>query len=190
MADDIPLTVDDFLSFVAREVGHERWELLDGVPVMMAGGTEGHALILGNLLAALRSPAQGRRCRVMTGLLTHATDHAIFEPDVVLRCGPVDPRRRYADDPAVVFEVLPPATLRHDRGLRLERYREIPSLRQIVLVYQDSVRIESWSRDGDEWSEEATMLVSLDDHLAIPSIAADLPLSSVYEDVADALGRG
>ena len=35
------------------------------------------------------------------------------------------------------------------------------------------------------------MLVSLDDHLAIPpSIAADLPLSRVYEDMADALGRG
>jgi len=185
-----PMTVDDFLSFVDRKPKHERWELLDGAPVMMVGGTEGHALILGNVLTMLHAPAQRRGCRVLTSFFARATDTSMFEPDVVVRCGPVDPRRRYADDPVVVVEVLSPSTLRYDRGVKLERYREIPSLRQIVFVYQDSVRIESWSRDPDAWSDEATVLVSLDEALAIPAIAADLPLSAVYEDVADALKPG
>jgi len=98
------MTIGDFLSFADRKPKHERWELLDGAPVMMVGGTEGHAMILGNLLTALRSAEQKRGCRVMTGLFTRASDYSMFEPDVVIRCGSVDPRRRYTDGPTVAFD--------------------------------------------------------------------------------------
>jgi len=185
----LPMPIEDFLSFAERRPKHERWELLDGAPLMMVGGTEGHALILGNLLTALRTAAQKRGCRAMTGLFTRARDDSMFEPDVVIRCGSLDPRRRYADDPTVVFEVRSPLTMRYDRGVKFERYCEIPSLRQIAFVYQDSVRVESWSRETDEWDKEATVLVSLDESLAIPAIETDLPLTAIYEDVADALRR-
>ena len=79
--------------------------------------------------------------------------------------------------------------MRYDRGVKFERSCEIPSLRQIVFVYQDSVRVESWAREIDEWDKEATVLVSLDESLAIPAIETDLPLTDIYEDVADALIR-
>jgi len=62
----LPMPIEDFLSFAERRPKHERWELLDGAPLMMVGGTEGHALILGNLLTALRTAAQKRGCRAMT----------------------------------------------------------------------------------------------------------------------------
>jgi len=75
----------------------------------------------------------------MRGFLAQANNHAAFEPDVVIRCGPTNPRSRAATDPVVVFEVLSPSTMRYDRGTKLERYREIASLKQIVLVYQDSI---------------------------------------------------
>ena len=184
-----PMSIEDFLSFADRKPKHEHWELLDGAPVMMVGGTEGQALIVGNLLSPLRPAAQRRGCRAMTGLFTRAVDKSMFEPDVVIRCGAIDPRKLYADDPAVVIEVLSPSAMRYDRVFKFERYREIPSLRQIVFVYQDSVRVESWLRGPDEWDEEATVLLSLNESLALPAIEASLPLSTVYEDVADALRR-
>src|SRR5215211_5695605 len=58
------MTIGDFLSFADRKPKHERWELLDGAPVMMVGGTEGHALILGNLLTSSRVASGGAKARM------------------------------------------------------------------------------------------------------------------------------
>ena len=179
-----PMTVEAFLAFCETVPRSERWELIDGVPMMMTGGTAAHSLMITNLVSALDPAARKRGCRAMTSFLAGVSDENASEPDVVVRCGTVDPRRRYADDPTVVFEVLSPSTLHCDRGTKFERYCEIPSLRQIVLVYQDSVRVESWSRESNDWDEEATVLLSLDESLAIPAIETALPLTAIYEDVA------
>jgi Putative restriction endonuclease len=53
-----PVTVDQFL---AIDFGSDRkFELLDGVIHMMAGGTVAHALISGNIFSFLRHPCEAR----------------------------------------------------------------------------------------------------------------------------------
>jgi hypothetical protein len=79
--------------------------------------------------------------------------------------------------------------MRYDRGTKLERYREIASLKQIVLVYQDSIRLEAWLREGEDWTEEPIILLSLEEALSIPALQTDLPLSAIYDRLADALRR-
>ena len=64
-----PMTVDEFLSFCEPELKSERWELLDGVPKMMTGGTAAHRHDRGNMDRALDSAARKRGCRAMTGFL-------------------------------------------------------------------------------------------------------------------------
>ena len=147
-----PMTVDDFLLFLDSkpERENQRWELHDGVPKLMTGGTAAHAMIAGNIDRTLFGQARDRGYEVMRGFLAQASDHAVFEPDVVIRCGPTNLRSRAATDPVIVFEILSPSTMRYDRGIKLERYREIPSLKQIVLVYQDSIRLEAWLRDDED----------------------------------------
>jgi len=185
------MTFEDFLSFLdgKPERENQRWELHDGVPNLMAGGTAAHAMIAGNIDRALFSQALDRGFEVMRGFLAQASDHAAFEPDVVVRCGPIDLRSRTATDPVVVFEVLSPSTMRYDRGIKLERYREIRSLKQIVLVYQDSVRVEAWTRGDEDWAEEPAILLSLDEALPVPALQTELPLSAIYDRVADLLRR-
>src|SRR3954465_3544609 len=153
-----PMTVDDFLSFLDSkpEPENQKWELHDGVPKLMTGGTAAHAMIAGNIDRALFGQGRDRGCESLRGFLAQASDHAAFEPDVVIRCGPTNPRSRAATDPVIVFEVLSPSTMRYDRGIKLERYREIPSLKQIVLVYQDSIRDEPWTREGEAREGEPT----------------------------------
>jgi Uma2 family endonuclease len=182
MAEAVPrsesMTVDEFLRFIDSkpERENQKWELHDGAPVMMVGGTAAHAIIAGNIDRALFPQARERGCEVMRGFLASAGDRSAFEPDVVVRCGPMNPQNRYAADPVVVFEVLSPSTMRYDRGIKLEGYRGIPSLRQIVFIYQDSIRLESWSRDGGDWAEEPVILLSIDEALPIPALATELPL--------------
>jgi len=186
-----PMTVDDFLSFLDGEPEREnqKWELHDGVPKLMTGGTAAHAMIAGNIDRALFGQARDRGCESLRGFLAQASDHAAFEPDVVIRCGPTNPRSRAATDPVIVFEVLSPSTMRYDRGIKLERYREIPSLKKIVLVYQDSIRVEAWTREGEDWAEEPIVLLSLSETLLIPALQTELPLSTIYDRVADTLRR-
>jgi Uma2 family endonuclease len=184
------MTVDDFLSFLDSkpERENQKWELHNGVPKLRTGGTAAHAMIAGNIDRALFGQARDRGCEVMRGFL-QANDHAAFEPNVVIRCGPTNPRSRAATDPVIVFEVLSPSTMRYDRGIKLERYREIPSLKQIVLVYQDSIRVEAWTREGEDWAEEPIVLLSLSETLLIPALQTELPLSTIYDRVADTLRR-
>lgn len=182
-----PMTVEAFLDFCDRLPEGEKWELHEGRPVLMTGGTAAHSLIVGNMLAALDAAARGRGCRAMTGFLSRISEHSAFEPDLVVRCGPIEPDSRYATDPIVVVEVLSRSTLRRDRGYQFERYRELPSIRQIVFVYQDSFRIESWMRDGDEWLEEPVLLTGSQAKLTLPEIGATLELSLIYEGVIPTL---
>jgi len=185
------MTFEDFLAFLDSkpERENQRWELHDGVPKLMVGGTAARAMIAGNIDCALFSQARDRGYEVMRGFLAQASDHAAFEPDVVVRCGPVNLRSRAATDPVIVFEVLSPSTMRHDRGIKLERYREIRSLKQIVFVYQDSVRVEAWAHGDEEWAEESAILLSLDEALPVPALQTELPLSVIYDRVADLLRR-
>ena len=107
------MSVEDFLRFIDAKPEREdqRWELHDGAPVMMVGGTAAHAMIAGNIDRALFPRARDRGCELMRGFLAKAGDRSAFEPDVVIRCGPMNPRSRYATDPVMVFEVLSPSTM-------------------------------------------------------------------------------
>ena len=74
-------------------------------------------------------------------------------PDTVVVCG----EPQFADatldtllNPTVIVEVLSPSTEGYDRGLKFEDYRTIPSLTDYVLVSQDKVLIEHYTRQPDD----------------------------------------
>jgi Uma2 family endonuclease len=181
-----PLSVDEFLAFVDAHPG-EKWELIDGAPVAMAGGTFRHALIGANVADALGPAARRKGCRALRDMFFRiaANDGHVFDPDVMIRCGPMgDQLSRTIDDAAVVFEVLSPSTMARDRGVKLTAYQQAPGLRQIVLVYPGERRIESWARASDApWPEEPQILSTPDAALDVPLIEAHLALSDIYEGV-------
>lgn len=183
-----PMSFEAFHAFLNTRPDIERWELIDGQPVMMVNVTWAHSTITGNFYSALRDPARRRGCEV------HASDFFasggelsgfLAAPDVFVRCGPIDDRARRADDPVVVVEVLSPSTIRHDRVRKFERYTRIASLGQIVLVYQDEVRVESFLRDGGNWPMEA--FTSLAQAVPVPALDTAVGLAEIYERTA--LGR-
>ena len=80
-----------------------------------------------------------------------SADDAYFYPDVVVVCG----QQAFEDDgldtllnPIVIVEVLSPSTEAYDSGEKFRRYQQLASLREYVLVAQDSVRVEHYRRQG------------------------------------------
>lgn len=174
------ITADEFL---AMDFGTDRrFELEDGVIVMMAGGTEPHAWVQGNIFAWLRQHLRGSGCRPYgPDMALRVSDTEVRYPDVSIYCGP--PRDALAEakalsEPIVVIEVLSPSTATLDQGTKLEEYKRVPSVRTIAFV--DPVNemcrtVERMSEDG--WLDHVFSGVS---GIAIPTLAVTIPHAEIF----------
>lgn len=180
-----PMDAEAFLAFV-EERPDQRWELVDGVPTMMAGGTIAHARLMRNVLRRLDDRARSRGCEAVNNVFVAADTFSVLEPDVLVRCGPISPKAVTVEDACVVVEVLSPSTIRKDRVQKFEIYRRMPSLRQLILVYQDRALVESWVREFGDWLPEPTILDRLDAEVTLPLLGSSITLGEIYEGVIGA----
>jgi Uma2 family endonuclease len=161
-------------------------EYVAGEIFAMAGASEDHNTIAGNIFRLLGNQFQGRPCLVYisdmrvqvaaTGMYTY--------PDVVAVCGPrefADAHRDTLLNPAVIIEVLSPSTEAYDRGAKAAYYRRLPALAEYVLVAQDQMHVEHYVRQGAGWL--LTEVGAPDDILRLPALDAALPLAAIYANV-------
>ncbi|WP_019904916.1 Uma2 family endonuclease [Methylobacterium sp. 77] len=179
---DSRMNVAEYRLWVENRPDDERWELLDGLAVLMSPPRERHQTIVANLIRRLGDLADHKGCRALPGLaiLSAAMDDFAPIPDVVVRCGPLLPDG-YASDPILVAEVLSKSTMSLDRGRKTDFYRSVPSLRTFLLVSQDEVRIEAWRRlDAGDWAVDA---LYRDDLLDLPELGGSVSVRDPYMNV-------
>src|SRR4051794_30261573 len=179
------MRVTEYLAY-ADAHPRQRFELLAGVAVAMAPASRRHQIITGNIDRGLALQVRDRGCETLRDFGLAASEEADFmpQPDVMVRCGPLDGLKRWASDAVVVVEVLSPSTMADDRGYKFQQYLGLSALRHIALVYQDECRIEHWSRGADGvWSEAPQVLSRMEEALAFSSVGASLPLAAIYGDV-------
>ena len=180
------LTEAEYLAF--ERSSEFRHEFHGNEIFAMAGASESHNLITLALASAVRAKLQGKPCRVYSiDMRVYARESKIYVyPDIVVACPPIeflDEKRDTLLTPLVVIEVLSPSTEAYDRGRKFDVYREARSLRQYVLVSQDSQRAVSYVRqsDGVAW-----LMTPLDDpgaSIEFPSLGISVPLADIYRDV-------
>ncbi len=175
-----PWTVDDFLAWERTQ--EERYEFLDGLVRQMPHGTLGHSTVLGNIAAELRTRLRGGPCRVFMIELKVRTDGAVMYPDVVVTCSPVPPKDDVVPEPKVGVDVLSPSTEGFDRGRKWDACQRIPSLDQYVLVAQDRLRVEVYTRRGRGWAFE--VLTDPAEVLRLPALGVELDLAEIYGDTS------
>lgn len=176
------MSVDEFVEMIRPYPDEERWELVDGDAILMAPQSERHQRIVGNLSDILRPLAKARGCTAVPGLglLNEASDDYAPIADMVVRCGP-PVEGSYAKDPILLAEVLSRSTMSNDRGRKLDFYRAIPSLRTILIVYQNEMRIEVWQRADEGWTD--LVLKTEDAVLSLPELGGDLHLTDIYDGI-------
>jgi Uma2 family endonuclease len=105
--------------------------------------------------------------------------------DVTVVCGKrllAGDRQDILVNPVVIFEVLSPTTENYDRGLKFQNYRGIESLKEYILVAQDRVLVEQYTRSSaGAWTFRA--YDRLDDQLKLESVGVSLPLARIYDRV-------
>ena len=177
-----PVTIADFDAFVDAQPEDTKWELVNGQILAMTNPNDDHGQIVANLGTGIKQAADAAGCRTnFGGIRVQASDDrsAINKtiPDITVRCGE-RLGRTWVTDPVVVVEVLSPSTMDYDRGDKLHFYKSLPSLRDIVIVYQDQVRVEHYSRDGEAWTMSA--LTGRDGALRLTGLSAEAPLAAIY----------
>jgi Uma2 family endonuclease len=163
-----------------------RSEFLDGEMIAMSGGSTRHSELQGNLFGELFAALRGSDCRMHGSDFRVRVSRRMYAyPDVLVVCGKpllADEHQDILLNPTVILEVLSPSTEKYDRGVKFQQYRTIDSLRDYVLVAQDAVLIEHYTRDdANAWTFRDYQ--SLQAELKIPSIGVSLPLSRIYDRV-------
>jgi Uma2 family endonuclease len=183
-------SLDEYLAL--EESSQVRHEFFDGEMLAMSGWTEQHAMLKDNLLAALMLKLKGTPCRPMSTDMRIVVEETGFHayPDLAIVCGErryTAPNRTTLLNPTVLVEVLSDSTQSYDRRFKVAQYRLIPSLRQIVLIAQDQMTVESFVVTDLGWIHSIYTLPG--DELPLESTGIAIPLSEIYDDVELPSGR-
>jgi Uma2 family endonuclease len=161
-------------------------EYFDGEIFAMSGVSREHSLLALNLASYLHGQLSNGPCE------THVSDMRVrvsptglyTYPDIVAVCD----EPRFEDDqvdtllnPTLVVEVLSPSTEAYDRGRKFAHYRRIETLREYVLISQEAVLVERYSRREDGWL--LTNFGRRDDAVPLESVGVEVPLRAVYARV-------
>ncbi len=179
------LTPEEFLERErAAEEKHEYWY---GEVFAMAGGSPPHSFVINNIQTALTNLLRGGSCYVFNSDLRVAVrwNELITYPDVTVLCGqPVysDDQRDTMTNPAMVVEVLSPSTRKSDRGDKVFLYRQMPSMREILLVEPVPTMIEHYSKlPNGRWELET--ITDRSAIIQLPNLNQSLPVAEVYRDI-------
>lgn len=182
------LSIEEYLAFEREAEG--KHEYFEGEIFAMSGAGTRHNLIFSNLFVELGMLLRGKSCVPFgSDMKVHIPENTLFTyPDISIFCG--NPKSFDEDEfslgPTVVIEILSPSTKNYDRGGKFKLYRDIPSLKEYILVDSESASVEVFRlNQSAHWELEEYK--HLDNTLIIPSLAISIPLRIIYENTR--LGR-
>ena len=176
------LTAQEYL--VIERASEIRSEYFRGEMFAMTGASRAHNLICANLIIEIGSLFKGRPCEVyQSDMRVRVSDTGLYTyPDVVAICGEPEFDDDHLDtliNPQVIFEVLSDSTEKYVRGKKFEKYREIDSLQDFIMISQKECVVERYTRQpDDQWLFWSTNKIS--DTLEIASIDCKLKLKDIY----------
>lgn len=160
-------------------------EYHDGEVFAMAGASDAHVTVAGNVYMALRNHLRGSPCSVFISAmkLRVEEDNAFFYPDVFVTCAESDRGQSHSKSaPVLVVEVLSPATSAYDRGAKFAAYRKLPTLREYALIDPERLSLDLFRREGDS-KRWVLHPIEAGGHVEWASVGLQVPLEALYEDV-------
>ena len=177
-------TIEEYLEM--ENAATEKHEYYQGEIFAMSGAKHQHNLVVGNIYNTLKNKLKGMPCKPLTSdSRIHIERNTLFTyPDVSVVCG--EPQFLNNDEwnllnPSVIIEVLSPSTKTYDRGDKFNLYRDIPSLKEYILVDPETISIEAFYINARGlW--ELREYKNMDEELQVKSANVSIELKEIYED--------
>jgi len=172
------ITVDEYLE--SERLSPVKREYVDGEVYAMAGGTDNHNLIAGDLYVLLVNHLRNSICQPFIGdIKVQVARHVYYYPDLLVSCEENPPDPYFRNQPVLIVEVSSPSTERVDRTEKLLYYLQMPSLREYVLIDQHRMNVEIHRREANGgwityyFNENA-------DNVELTSVDLSIPLVDLY----------
>lgn len=178
-------SVEEYLEM--ENAADEKHEYYKGEIFAMSGAKMVHNRISGNLFFALSLQLKGKNCHPYgSDARIHIPLNTLFTyPDISIICGEVITLNN--DDynvlnPTVIIEVLSGSKKNYDRGETFKLYRDIPTLKEYILVDSKSIHIEVFRlNENGHWELEEYK--SLNDRMLVKTIHETILLAEIYDGV-------
>ena len=157
-----------------------RHEYIEGEVFAMVGAHKHHNQIVMTVSNLFYNHLLGKPCQPYASDMKVKIDRKYFYPDVMVDCSQenID---YFVEQPSMIVEVLSKSTRQHDKTIKRLAYFQIASLKEYVLIEQDFVEIEFWSRDQDNrWQQS---VYYLGDDITFHSIDLTASVEDIYRQV-------
>jgi Uma2 family endonuclease len=165
----------------------ERYELIDGVPYLMAPAPSvRHQEIAGGLYSLLRNLLKGKPCKAFVSpidvrLNADAEDDTVVQPDVIVVCdkGKIG-KQSINGAPDLVVEVLSPSSEHYDSGVKLDRYLNA-GVRECWIVNPEALTVRTYLGEGE--GDETVKVYRKTDVIEsniLPGLS--IPLAEIFAD--------
>ena len=186
LAEQDQMTIEEYLAFTATRPDDEKWELIEGQPVLNATPSDFHQIIATNILFELGLLRRQLHAiwlpLIGVGTRVPISPRSLPEPDVMVKALPGS-GKHVSDEALVLFEILSPSNNAADQSWRRKVYSSIPNLQHYVTVQQKSVFVSRHDRDG---SWKAEKIDTIADALDLKALGGKIPLSAIYRDTPHA----
>lgn len=175
-----PMTAEEFFAFTETRPDDEKWELIEGEPVLNATASHLHQRIVRNVLAILTRIEDERRpgWEVLPGLGVRVSPINVPVPDILIR--PFDHLKGVeCDDMIVAFEILSPSTADRDLRWKREAYARLATFQHYVVIAQDAVDVAVYDRSNG-FAERR--IGGVKSSLDLPAVGLSLPLAEIYRN--------
>ena len=186
-AEDVYISPEEYLAF-EREA-RDKHEFINGEIRLMAGASENHNIIASNVFLEIGIQLKSTKCRAFASDMrvkaVNAKKSDYYYPDVVVVCGErkfEDGKRDVLINPKVVIEIASKSTRLKDRHEKLESYFALESLSDYVLIEQDEMLIQHFSRiDEEDW--KVRLLTDTSQELTLKTIGCSVSLADIFNEV-------
>jgi len=175
-------TPEEYLAF--ENPSPEKHEYYDGHIIAMAGASPAHNEIQTNLIRVLgnKFAEKKRPCKpYASDTRALVSDTKYFYPDVSVYCRTpdVDSLNNW-HNPEVVIEILSDSTASFDQNEKAAAYRQMPSLKELVLIDSRAKAITTFQKQPDgAWLERSYGSSTT----AVTIAGEEMPLEEIYLDV-------
>ncbi|MEZ5040097.1 MAG: Uma2 family endonuclease [Saprospiraceae bacterium] len=174
-------TAEEYFSIVAE--AEYKMEYYRGQIFAMAGAKPNHNIISLNVGAMLYHHLLNKECTVFNSDQALAiADDIYFYPDIMVSCGEVelDQGKIRLLNPVLIVEILSKSTQGFDKGKKFTYYRQIPSLKEYLMLDAEAIGFESYYKEENElWRISSGF--KLDQSVPLYSLDLQVPLEAVYK---------
>jgi Uma2 family endonuclease len=176
-----PMTIEEFLAFTETCPDGEKWELIEGEPVLNASPTDYHQMVVLNLAEQLRSEKSRLKASwnpiLGIGTRVPASLKSLPQPDIFVKETALTGSST-TDDALVLFEVLSKSNTKADQAWRRKVYASIPNCQHYVTISMKTVEVVAFDKATDWKPRNSSVLV---DVLSLPAVGVHLPLAGIYQ---------